>query len=78
MSMTWLRTIMMSWIRFLQRRDEENSEEFVLPPATTYTAIVAQPGSQWGYHILRRQANGRYDVEAALLIRLIRSCIAIS
>ena len=44
-----------------ERRDEENSEEFVLPPATAYTAVVAQPGGQRRYRI-RAEETDKWQV----------------
>lgn len=44
-----------------ERGDEENSEEFVLPPATAYTAMVAQPGGQRRYRI-RAEETAKWQV----------------
>jgi hypothetical protein len=44
-----------------ERGDEENSEEFILPPATAYTAVVAQPGGQRRYRI-RAEEMGKWQV----------------
>ena len=37
------------------RGDEENNEDYVLPPATAFTAVVVQPGSGKRYRIRAEQ-----------------------
>jgi hypothetical protein len=46
---------------FSEREDEENSEDFVLPPPTAYTAVVAQPGGQRRCRI-RAEETGKWQV----------------
>jgi hypothetical protein len=44
-----------------ERGDEENDEDYVLPPATAFTAVVAQPGGRKRYRI-RAEETAKWQV----------------